>query len=66
MAFFLSFLTQTRSVTYEMVALPGVQQDSSAVQTFETGFWAFLAWYGIATISMGVHDQITGLRSGGD
>ena len=34
LAFFLSFLTQTRSVTYEMVALPGVQQDSSAVQTF--------------------------------
>ena len=36
---------------------------SSAVQTLETGFWAFLAWYGIATISMGIHDQVTSVRS---
>ena len=36
---------------------------SSADQTLETGFWAFLAWYGIATISMGIHDQVTSVRS---
>jgi len=38
---------------------------SATTQTLETAFWAFLAWYGIATISMGIHDQVTSVRSTG-
>jgi hypothetical protein len=38
---------------------------STGAQTIEGAFWAFLAWFGIATISMGIHDQVTGLRSSG-
>lgn len=30
-----------------------------ATFTAEAGFAAFLAWYGIATIAMGIHDQVS-------
>ena len=35
----------------------------SGVRTLDGAFLAFLGWYGIATISMGIHDQVTSVRS---
>lgn len=32
--------------------------------TVQSGFAAFLAWYGIATISMGTHDRVSDIRGG--
>lgn len=37
---------------------------SAGIYTAESGFAALLAWYGIARVSMGLHDDVTGAPSG--
>ncbi len=37
---------------------------ASGERTAESGFGALLAWYAIARVAMGIHDDITGAPSG--